>query len=125
MKTKPGVNLIRPTSYKPKPYSPPVCLDRPPGYKNQRKPFIDPMELSYATLAGPHALRQLIVDADTEINKIREEIHAMTKKHLPTPHGYSVTLDQCQKSPFGLCAIKKTLIDNSGFDRCIFCSAIV
>ena len=117
------VNLKRPTTYKPKPFKPPVDSKRPAGYKGQRKPFLDPEDVAFATLVGPDAIKDLIVAADAEITAIRKEVFQLAKRHLNIRRHHTITVIDCDNSPIGVCVAEKS--GSSNWDRCIYCTRIL
>lgn len=113
------INQKRPQGYKAKP---PVDLTRRTLKPGRRQPFIDPEDLTLATLAGPQGLKNVIMDVHKEIMALRREMQQVCGKHVHKMSQHTVSTQDCTVSPFGLCCFK--LVDPRDFRTCIFCNQL-
>lgn len=114
------IDSRRPQGYKAKP---PVDLRRKVPKVGRRVPFIDPEDLTLATLAGPHGLRNLLLEVDKEITELRREVHRICGKHVHKISQHHVSTQECKDSPFGLCCFEHSPEMNP-FTSCIFCNQL-
>jgi len=90
----------------------------------KRNTYFDPEEVTFAMLAGPHALKRLFHEGQDEIRKIYTEMEDIYSKFLPNSNDsaweYQIgMLWDCPESPFGLCMYHK--FKDPMCDCCVFC----
>lgn len=110
---------------KPKLKGPPLSLYRKTPKPGRRIAFFDPEDVTLATLAGPNAIRTLLLEAHQELLDIRGEVDRMIKRYLPdgrTPGKVDISAQECNASPFGLCVYDK--YGSEQHRDCIYCKKL-